>query len=467
MSYSAAKLDIKSLGSHHKSNYLPVNEELISEFFRKTLNCTWTADVEGKMKMSRDNTDLIYTSDKKLHTLNSSYFVYTSPNIKVRPQYLDNIRICFGKNPGLNLMKHAEFHENKMLINTLEDTWVNMYHHYFRENKPGGKRELMRNIGNVPELQAWGKELKAYDFIVEQPWFYSFNHGMKCEAFKMFLSSDNAEIEHIYTFHNSILDLVKIEHRDGDEWKPVTLKNPRKYLDISKNTSIEPELWGRYTLMVDNERKKYMDQNSHTFHIRDIVSLEAKRPSGYGTVQEVELLSKDECIAMFWGLENQSAKLNKDYSVFTDNLRNPIQDTSLTYRDGVRFNKMSSCHFSKQSHKFPSAPFDDGYHARSNATNPTNLDQDVGIVYTPELGATLRCSIEAERKILPYDDYDEGDGDDNDIIPVVELEDNDELEDEHFEVKKTKFLTKVVLLVVKKLTATKDASGKFKFSLDP
>ena len=175
-------------------------------------------------------------------------------------------------------------------------------------------------------------------------------------------------------------------------------------------------------------------------------------------------------MAIFWKAENLNASKYNNYSNYTLNTDSlydgwdPISKTSLKYGNLYKFRDMESDHFNSASSRrhFLSSPCEQGYHAYSFSWQHYNYAGSTGLTLSLGIGARLICKIDdndinnitnKNEKNHYFDlnnsfDHDEEDDNDDDIIINAKDSPN--------------FLTRVRLLVLKKLTITGKGKQPYK-----
>ena len=420
-------------------------EPIICNHYKDFKKCTWTSTMPIKMNSSLDGDEVVYQVFNTYHFLNDSYMKFTSPVISVIPEHRGKVQICWCRNMGTNIVKSAVFKENNERFNGWDYTWADMYSQYFPICKQGGLTKMDIGMGNIPQLIEWNEELPKHNFNVIQPWFYSFSLENNFNAFPIFYKGSNTRAEHRYTFRQRIVDLLRVRVLQDGKW--VELHSPKqkcKYVGITTEDLIKtPELWGEYSCVTEAELEDFKTEKEYTYYYRDVVECDASNPTLAGKVSDIQLFSRNPCLAMFWVAENQNALKNNNYSNYTTNTdsilngQDPIEKITLKYGDIPKFDGFDADHFTinQALKKFPSSPRLNGYYAYSNAANLSNFDADIGVVYTDKV--SLKC------KLAGPEDDDEEDED---------------------KPQTTQYQVKVRLLVLKRYKVKKDDKGNFEFS---
>ncbi|MFK5970417.1 MAG: hypothetical protein QM487_09895 [Candidatus Marithrix sp.] len=458
----------------HKTDRL--SESLICNHFRDFKKCTWTSTMPVKMNSSMDGDEVVYSVYNTFHFLNDSYMKFTSPSIKIRPDFKGKVQICWCRNMGNNIVESAVFKENNELFNSWDHTWADMYTQWFCQSGSGKRDRYNIGIGNIPELINWTESLPTHNFDVPQPWFYSFYPGLKSSGFPILYKGSQTKAEHRYLFRRKITDLLRVRVLQPDNtWKELPKHLYHKYVNIKSTDTIKmPELWGDFSYVTDNELKQFKCKSEYNYYYRDIIECDSLNPTSEGSVADVPLHSKNPCLAFFWVAENQNATQVNNHSNYTTDNHNiregsdSINKVTLKYGEIKKFDNMDVDHFSiNQVKNFPSAPEHSGYCAFSFSDNPASPDADVAMTF--ESNVSLHC-----RLVGPSTD-------ESDCLGEPDIDDSESIHSEslHIEVtptsdliepiiprSKTNYITRVRLLVLRKFTVKKDDKGDYQFIIE-
>jgi hypothetical protein len=458
----------------HKTDKL--SEALICNHFRDFKKCTWTSTMPVKMNSTIDGDEVVYSVYNTYHFLNDSYMKFTSPSIKIRPDFKGKVQICWCRNMGNNIVESASFKENNELFNSWDHTWADMYSQWFCQSGSGKRDRYNSGMGNIPELTNWTEYLPVHNFNVAQPWFYSFYPGLKSSGFPILYKGTNTKAEHRYMFKRKITDLLRVRVLQSDNtWKEIPKHLYHKYVNIKSTDSIKiPELWGDFSYVTDNELKQFKCKSEYNYYYRDVIEFNSLNPTFEGSVDGVAIHSKNPCLALFWAAENQnSTQVNNHSNYTTDNYNikeglNPISKVTLNYGEIKKFDTMDVDHFSiNQVKNFPSAPENEGYCAFSFADNVSNPDADVSMTFVSN--TSIHCKLRDynidEEPYLFEDNEDDCESTHTeqlvqDNVSVVDMLDVVNMRT------KTKYITKVRLLVLRKFTVKKDEKGDYQFIIE-
>ena len=474
MDIEATKLEIESVTDFQKSLHFPIHPDqpFTSKFYREYLKTTWYCSSSMALKSAEEGDEVLYTLNPTFHYLMYTYMAFTLPPIKVKESHNKKIRIGWCHNIGTNIIEKASFKEDELTYQTFDNIWLDDYFQFYMAPGAGKRRNHKIGVGSVPFLEDWDDALPTYPIDVEQPWFYGEETAV---AYPIFLRNSQVRAEHRYTYRRKISDLLRMQiyNKNIDTWTSVHPAQYMKYLQIGRSITIQkPLLWAKYSYITNEELNTLKCKKELTFYIKDVEICDAQNPNRFDTTADIPLICTNPCLAMFWKAENMDASGLNNYSNYTCNTDDlysgwdVIGTTTLKYGTKYKLRNMESHHFNiAESRKhFLSSPNETGYHGYSFAWNSSNYDGEVGVVLS-KLNAKLICKISNNdiRNMVYREDANMNNN--------VENESFDYLLDDHEPIEPLKikdspnFITRVRLLVLKKLTMTKNPSGDYTFAL--
>ncbi len=464
MEIKATKDELLELTEFQKSLHFPSfdDEPLSSKFYREYIKTTWYCSTPMPLKSVIEGDEFIYSPDPTFHYLMYSYLRFMLPPIKIKNEYRSTVRIAWCHNIGNNIIKFASLSEDDLNYQSFDHIWLDDYDQYYMLPGAGKRRNFKMGVGSVPMLEEWSASLPAYPINVDQPWFYGDDTS---NAFPIFYRNSLCRVKHHYVFRRKISDLLRMQiyNHKTDVWDNVHPLSYMHYLNYGRSITIQnPTLWGKYALITDQEIDTHKCRPKRDLYIRDVEMCDLENPNMFRTTAVVPIQCKYPCLAMFWKAENLDATNLNNYSNYTCNTEDlyagwsAISNTSLKHINTYKFKDMDSDHFNiGESRKhFPSSPSEPGYQAYSPSWNSGNYHGEVGTVLK---NSQLICKI-ANNDLYSIDYKNETDID-SESEYTKEVDVNDTI------INKTKFMMRVRLLVIKKLTISKDDSS-FKFSLN-
>lgn len=466
---AVAKEELSSLNDFQREIHFHdyddgADPEILSDHYRKFVKSTWYSSVLTKLACVTDGTETVYPLNNSFHFLKYTYLRFVVPAIKVKLDYAGKIRICWCHNLGINISQQASFKEDDDTYQTFDKTWGDIHPQYYQEPGAGKRENFNLGVGNIEFLENWSEYLPSHPITVDQPWFYTMS------PFPIWPKLSATKAEHRYTFKRKVTDLLRMEVKIKDIWKPVT-KNLYKYIDIAGPAEIKtPELWGRYSYVTDKELEWYMTcdaskrddegTQSRVFYTRDIVACDIQNPITYKSVADVNLISPNPCLAFFWVAENCDASAIHNYSNYTTNTNDiykgwdPVKTTTYKYGNIVVLDNMPSDHFNiAQSKHFPSLPIETGYHAYSYSNYSNNFDGEIGIVFDNlNKKATLKCKIDNGDVFINNSDENDHNEDDEEEDFEIEMSKDADRIVTNITNDSPRFIVRVRLLIMKKFT---------------
>lgn len=460
--------------------------DMVTPYYKKYIKTSWRSRVIAQFTSQPDgNSDIVYPVDNHFHYLEYTYLTAKLPAIRIKPEHIGKVRICWCHDPGNNMRTRAVFLEDDVQYNTIDNVWGDIHPQFFQ--KPGAGHRECHNMGTgiVTHLEEWSEDfLPSYDIDVDQPWFYS---NDLASSYPIWMKGSLTRASHRYTFKKKVVNLLRLEIKDKNgKWIPQT-KNFTKYIQIMGPETIRtPQLWGSYAYISDDELKLYntcddtwvmIDEEKNIkrkdFYIRDVVTCDMENVIKYGILSTQNLKCSTPCLAIFWVAENRDSTIIHNYSNYTTNTNDiyqgwdPIKKTSYKLGNTVYFNGMDSHHFSRvqSRHHFPSSPWIAGYHGYSNANDCTDFNGQNGIVYD-NLTATMNCLIDNNDIYLNQfqTESDNIDDDDEDDKTGIDASSYEIVENKSYGSPSPNFIVRTRLLVVRKFTVTNN-NGSYTFDL--
>lgn len=392
----------------------------ISLFHRDYMKSMWRSIVPSVLDPTiadggkEDSVTIKYTVNNNFHYLLYTYMCYKLPAVRVKNLFKNIIKIAWCHNVGTNIITDAQFGENDTPYHTMDNIWLDFYFQWYQRGGAGKRDAHNFGIGNIKYLEDFSTSLPSFDIDVDQPWYYSLDPAL---AFPIFYKSVLNKAEHIYTYKTKIVDLLRCKMYVNDEWidapKDADLN---KYL-IFENSTFKlpaPQLWGRYANVShdeidyykncvfkdakDKEGKKIRYRN---FYIFDMKSFDAPNTLEYGAIAKSSITSPNPLLALFFGAENEDAKMINNHSNYTTDTQNiytgwdPIKHSTLFYGGVTRFKDLPSHHstIAESRHHFPSAPNEAGHHAHSYDWDSTPFACNVGLTFLPDKNASISSLI--------------------------------------------------------------------------
>lgn len=396
---------------------------------------TWHTQVPSKMHVSQtDNNEVTYTANNGMHHLRHVYMRAFFPRLSVRKEHQDNVEICWASNPGHNIVSKVQFKIDDDVLCSHDSVYYDMYaQHYIQD-----KGQYYEDIGNRPHLQEWGSSLPAFTATVPQPMSFS---RTTSQAIPMLLSP-NSSYTFRYVLRLGVGDLLRmrIKSKEGP-WKELATVNLAWLEGYSSDGKLKtPELWARYIHLSEDEHDWWIKcKDDFNYYLEDVITCDTTTAAEHSSIVSVELDCKTPCKAILWVAENVRARTSHNFSNYTTNSleadqgKHPIQRITFMYNGMARLEEMDIEHFSiaEPFHYFPARPNKQGYASISFAEEPNNQkDADIGLVLNGKK-AQLICTLRDE-----------------------------DLGDEPGEVSDEKFIIRVRLIVMRKLTFKKDLEKK-------
>jgi hypothetical protein len=468
---SVAKLELESITDFQKEIHLTKEKEAISSiFYHEFRKSTWYTHIHARLKCTADDENLEFVANTTFHYLKYTYMVTELPEIRIKPQYEGQYRICWTHNIGSNIVESADFQVDDDYFTGFDRQWMDIQSQFYM--KPGFREHYNMCMGNLNFLEEWSNHLPRYKTTVPQPWYYSIDTGY---AFPLYYCNSESTVVHNYQMRTKIADLLRmaVYKEDLKAWVELPAVDFTVLEGASALTKLKtPELWGCYAYITEDEIDFHKCKTERIFYINDVIACDASNPTTYGLAAEINLYCETPCKAMFWMAENLDATKLRNYSNYTTDTNNiyrgwnPVDRVTLKYGKTDRIKNMGSEHFERVQawYHMPSAPSEPGYNTYSFAQDSMSLDAEIGLVFT-RLRTKLILHIKntdpfnrtrsKASAIEDYSEYEDG----------VESVDRMSEDGTDRNLVQPEFLARVRLLVLKKLTITKSGDSRFEFTI--
>lgn len=474
MSSSAAKLDAHSFtlfqkelhrrrGEKDANGKVSMSEGISTSFQHRFKKISWYTPIKEKLLSSKNGNEIIYTASNTYDHLMKSFLTLTLPPLRIKSKFQSKYRMCWTHNVGINININAKLQINDITLNSFDSVGHDILSQWGYLTKPGFKKLHLISIGSIPKLENWMTYLPAHQLNVLQPFYYAKASHLALPI----LGASLNQFKHIYLFRNKILDLLRMQrfNEKTQTWVDIPSHQGALAIDgIKDKHSVlsQPELWGRYAKITDEERDWYRQcQDVHEYYYDDLVVCDDKNTKIYGQTAEIDLKSSTPIKAIFWVNENLLSSKNNNYSNYTTNSENinlgwnPSKSYSLIYGGADRIPETSIDHAEREeAWEFPRAPWEPGYNAITFCNNPFSVDGEASLDFKDGAKLLIRLGNTDPNLINP-ENYENKEEVTELDLEEVELEKFSTTTDMDFSKKKSstpEFTVRCRLLVYKKLT---------------
>ena len=373
------------------------SEDMSSVYYHEHRKLTWHVRATVKSKcVSGEEGQIVFDYDNNNYSyLNYSYMRSVLPEVKVKEEYADRIKIAYCHNPGTAHIIDAEFQVDDIIPGRFDNIWLDFY--YQRLLSPGYRDSHNEDVGNVPFLEEWSSRLPEYVTNVSHPWFYAQSLD---KAFPIFFGTSQTRIKHVYRVKQDVSEILRMaESNDGGEtWTQIPVN--MSYL-ISPPKLKVPELWYDFSLISKDEIEFRKQSNKINYYINDVAKYDCDDPIKYNSTATIDIHSDYPVKAILWGAENTSASQNNNYSNYTtctDDLyegSNPIKITSLSCFGNKKFEKMPSDHFGnvQARHHNLAPPSERGINLMMICHDVRSSDSDIGLIFPVKANTKMIMEI--------------------------------------------------------------------------
>lgn len=393
-----AKKDLLSLTKFQHTMYQPnednENDVYESRFLPNFRHGPWSSHLLIKMsetEKGKENKTCKYFPDMKFDYLCYTFLRIKLPFLKVRDKFASDIQISWPRNIGINIIKRALIYHTDTKPQEFDRVSLNIL--FQTRTEKGDFEEESKSIGNIPELISWSRTLPEWKLNVNQPWYFSTNHGY---ALPLFLFTDQTyqrqKDEPICFEYEYELDISKllrmrlkvpeidvkniancVKDSDGTYWKYINFRS--SYLEeVPKSCCIPiPEMWGRHSLLTDTERdwiKEEISKKPLVMYIEDMFELDSTNDLKFGSdfhfnidydlpVREINFVAENMQSSEIRNLSNYSTSIYSHKKAYC-----PIKYYEFSYFDNTKRVKKCESDFGTHiEHKYHSLriPTDPGY----------------------------------------------------------------------------------------------------------
>lgn len=241
------------------------------------------------------------------------------PNVKVKEEYRNTVRICYKEYAYFDTIKSIEMMYGNHPITTFISKVLLL-------NSQFGVTDLNREqyeflVGNRPELLEWNEELPLSKIKFTIP--FTFCKHPKV-AIPLFLHASKPVQFHL-EFRSGLERIIRMQKLNDDTWEDIPFDG--QY--IERETVPRPELSAKYFNLTPDEKLKYMQDLVQVEHIQEVSDFIELTDNELFSNQKTILL-KDETPTktIFWFAQRESAEeLNE--TNFLDNNGNEPSRRSL------------------------------------------------------------------------------------------------------------------------------------------
>jgi len=384
----AHELELKKLTEEQHKIHTPdqsIVEKVDSYFDYSFQKVLWYTIIRNKATSSpMTENSISYKFNSCYQFILSSFIREMTPEISVKEEYRETVRICWPTNLANNTILQAVFRIGDIEVSSLDRVWLDFSLNIFA--KPNFRKHIRYCNGNRKSLTEWTTFLPSEPLQVPQPFFYSADSTL---AFRLHFFPTTSKVSQDYTFRLNVADLLRMQvFRDG-RWIDLETVD-FSCLNISPGAKFaQPDLWVNYSCITPLEIDYQQNCHDNVFYINDVGVCDST-PSKYGQSVSIPLNSNHQMRAFIFAAENLNSSKIRNFSNYTTNTFNkeegyfPIEKLSLFYTETPekRFENLPIDHFymTEYLNYFPSPPIDKGIGAHAISIHPNNIDIDVAIV---------------------------------------------------------------------------------------
>nr|QBK89966.1 MAG: major capsid protein [Pithovirus LCPAC101] len=418
--------------------------------YQKTMN---GSNSTVKLPVSIGGSITTYEPNIDFNMLKAIYQSVELPAIKVKPKFENTIQVSWCHNVMHNINEKGVLLIDNIPLQTINtiylDVWSQLYMRF-----GAGFRELYDEMvgSQKTDTGKWINEMPSFKMQCPQPYYFSSDIS---KALPLFLVSSMSRITFQYNYKLNYSQLIRMRAREPLNIEEVTeaRRNYNKYNNLpnpkSKNgegegeqiiipeikwsewkcipynhTYLEsvtsrhkiplPEMWGRYTMIHDDElewrreSKRVIEElinnddlddvnldeeniiiDPNQYYTQDMILCTNEDLYHYGDVPSISLDCKTQAYQYVVLAQNIDGLVYNNRSNYTtdiydvENGHNPVKLMGEKYKNEVRVPKMESYHYDRVEPWYTcrSAPNNRGFNVRTISHNPFGVHPDIGMTY--------------------------------------------------------------------------------------
>src|SRR5438105_2413147 len=328
MSASQAELSRIRANPELVSLYLPpTNEKDVKEagygtpFFRPFKPVMWHSGTPIKLE-SAGNSE---SSDKKFITIKfqipsgvsmegnkakirfyANRYLYTTsaklsyPGVRVRPDFIDKVRVRWCKDCTIHYTHRSEFKINEKVYCTVLPSCIDEYYSW---NRTDDIETFNNYMLNLPHMLEWTSELKpdVAEYII--PHFYSYSQA---SAFPLFLVEENMKVFQEFTYPKDVAaHLLQVQIFDGEKWEFVKFEDAKGLLEIDSYSL--PILLCDIQDVSPEQAELDRIENEITIPIQRFITIQQPNTTKSGIADVILINGTDPVVAIFANSKNEEA----------------------------------------------------------------------------------------------------------------------------------------------------------------
>jgi hypothetical protein len=395
-----AKLDLITPTQFQKLLYYAngdTDEAITSNFHRNFTKTSYYVPYEEKLFVVSSIPNEIDKTSTSTYRTNTSFsaLLYTNlrvkiPPLKVKDSLKDSVKICWSRYLAHNMIVSSKLSIDGKEYQKIPGKYYDIHYQYEVPNDR--KHEYCELVGDVDMLTGWSTHLPFYTIHAPQPFFFSedISQSLPLSCFGV------KEALFEYVFNRNITHFIRVLRLDKTNGKWIEMNTPSLQLLESIVEGLpsqmpEPELWGRYALLSEEEQNERSTcLTSQEYFIHSIIECESQnlvRITDSAETREIKVLSSAPVKKVYWVAENLDAKKKNIHSNYTTDLDtqkgwNPCKKVVFKYGQTVTKSLEQDQFTLIQSYKHcKGSPVDKGYNCYSYANDRDTLNADIGVTF--------------------------------------------------------------------------------------
>ncbi|PCJ29163.1 MAG: hypothetical protein COA94_02315 [Rickettsiales bacterium] len=378
-------------------------ETIPSKFSHQATKISWSTPVVREVASRNTRSGSTYEADMNCDFLSNSYMTLDLPQITVGDEYLESVQVCWTPNIFHNIIESGGLYMNGYKYQNVDKYWLDIHSQLITTSSESKRNAYMKNIGNKAALCDWSCNIEGDELFLFIPWFFTENSVL---SLPLLLIKDSVKFEFKFNLNFSSLIRMRIKGENGN-WE--CIKYDSKYLKgiNDKQRIPSPQMFAKYLMILESERKWRLSESSHKIYARDMVRVSSMVVREGGDRVDININCSNPITHIYWTAENmEQNKLNNlsNYTTSGDESgKNPIHKRSMSYGPLERDEELSGGHFEYADPYMSLAqlPKSSGYNSSSYSDTTKSINADTGIS-TSGKNSTMALWIKSETDQQKY-----------------------------------------------------------------
>lgn len=320
---------------------------------------------------------VVYLAPVIFHYLANTFMLANLPDIRVKDQYLDTIRICWPPFVGSNIVPSSELKLDSTIYQSSDCYWSDVFASRFH---PGGSQyKYNQMIGNVAMLTEWCTQLPSYPIEFPFSWFISLDSNYaiplhRCTA-SILIQTNKYNLD--------VHKLLRMAQLVDGSWVELTSEDISRNMDkLVAPTKLDmPQVWGTFIITSKRDIDHAKCYAVPPTYVRDVVNCDYENNVDSGAQVSVTFKNKEPGVAFFWTAQSVDNVSKNKHSLYST-IYNTFSTYSVRnkYYEGMTDMPIEIAEHMEQWYNYPSTSIIPGINSYSVMLNPASQELGPGLV---------------------------------------------------------------------------------------